>query len=210
MINICEGLTMNWSEFRGWIQLIIICTTATIAVFTYRRATKQNRLHNAIKLIERFEKRFQGHDYGEFRKLVEAAYEGAGVKPGQFITITGDKTQFSSLFSEGSLDGGASMRIVQELDIICGEWKKRTVSREFIYNNLGQLFHFYYLHMKADKLISDKNSWKNFSKVMEKADHYIEKWDFRMLALAEDAESVFDGETGTPLYDSEGQERWSL
>jgi len=157
--------------------------------------------------VELFEKRFKGHDYEEFQKLAAAAYEGAGVRPGQFITASGDIATFSALFSEGSLDGGASMRIMQEFDIICGEWLKGTISREYIYNNLGQLFQFYHLHMKADKLIPDDYLWKNFSDVMGQVDQYASKWNFRIFASAEEAEIVFDGKTGKPIYDRQGRDR---
>lgn len=209
MSAICEGLVTDWSELRGWIQLAIVATAATFAIFTYRRSGRQNRLQNAIKLVERFEKRFHGHDYNQYRKLVHAAYEGGGAAPGQFLDDEGNSAPFSALFSEGSLDGGASMRIVQELDIICGEWLKRTISQEYIYNNLGGLMQFYYSHLKSDGLLPDEYSWKNFSNVMQHADQYMNKWSFRHLALAEDAEAVF-GPTGAPLYDGEGQERWKL
>ena len=206
---ICEGLIMDWSEVRGWLQLAIIGTAATFAIFTYRRSGRQNRLQNAIKLVERFERRFQGHDYDQYRKLVHAAYEGAGVSPGQFIDQEGNKASFSDLFSEGSLDGGASMRIMQELDIVCGEWVKGTISKEYVYNNLGGLMQFYYLHLKSANLLPDEYLWTNFTKVMQQADDCMKKWSFRQLALSEDAEAVY-GVTGSALYDGEGQERWKL
>ena len=206
---ICEGLTTNWSELRGWIQLAIVATAASFAILTYRRSGRQNRLQNAIKLVERFEKRFQGHDYDQYRKLVEAAYEGAGVSSGQFLDSEGHKASFADLFSEGSLDGGASMRIMQELEIICGEWLKATISKEYVYNNLGGLMQFYHLHLTAAKLLPDEHYWKNYSRVMLNEDQHMKKWSFRQLALSEDADAVF-GLTGVPLYSGEGQERWKL
>lgn len=208
MSMICEGLVIDWSEVRAWLQLAIVGTAATFAIFTYRRSGRQNRLENAIKLVERFERRFQGHDYEQYRDLVAAAYEGAGVSPGEFIDKEGKKTSFEYLFSEGSLDGGASMRILQELDIICGEWLKGTISEEYIYNNLGGLMQFYYRHLTAAKILPDDYSWTNFSKVMQNADELMKKWSFRLLALSKDADAVF-GTIG-PLYDGEGHERWKL
>jgi len=206
---ICEGLTTNWSELRGWIQLAIVATAASFAILTYRRSGRQNRLQNAIKLVERFEKRFEGHDYDQYRKLVEAAYEGAGVSPGQFLDSEGHKASFADLFSEGSLDGGASMRIMQELDIICGEWLKDTISKEYVYNNLGGLMQFYHMHLTSANLLPDEYSWKSFSKVMQDADQYMKQWSYRQLALSEDADAVY-GITGAPLYDGKPQERWKL
>ena len=206
---ICEALTTNWSELRGWIQLTIVAIASSFAILTYRRSGRQNRLQNAIKLVERFEKRFQGHDYDQYRKLVEAAYEGAGVSPGQFLDKEGNKASFADLFSEGSLDGGASMRIMQELDIICGEWLKDTISKEYVYNNLGGLMQFYDLHLTSANLVPDEYYWKNFSKVMQGSDQYMKQWSYRQLALSEDADAVY-GITGVPLYDGKQQERWKL
>ena len=53
------------------------------------------------------------------------------------------------------------------------------------------------------------HSWENVYKVMEKNLEYQEKWRYRLLAVSEDTDEVFD-ENGTPLYDGRGQERWKI
>ena len=104
---ICEGLIADWSEVRSWLQFLIILVTTTIGLLTFIRAAKRNQLSNAIKLVERFEGRFRGHDYDQFKKLVMASYVGTGAEPGKFTGPSGEEIKFGALFTEGSLDGGA-------------------------------------------------------------------------------------------------------
>lgn len=214
---LCDGLVADWSEVRGWMQLFIVFGTTTLGLLTFFRATQQNRLLNAIKLVERFERRFRGHDYDQYRKLVMDSYEGTGAELGEFVGPLDKKYEFESLFTEGSLDGGASIRTLQELDIICGEWLKKTVSREYIYRNLGQLLDFYDRHLKAKPTMQNvyKQEWKNVFCVMRNREIYESKWSSRSLASSEDSEVVarYDptGEKDSVLlYDGRNQKRWKI
>jgi len=208
---ICEGLVADWSEIRAWLQFLVILVSITLGLLTFIRSARQNQLSNAIKLVERFENRFRGHDYEQFQKLVAGSYVGCGVDIGQFMDSSGEKIDFGSLFSEGSLDGGASTRILQELDIVCGEWLKNTVSKEFIYSNLGHLLEFYNMHLRADSQMVEayEYNWGNVFKVMGLLTQNPTNWRYRLLALGEDADTVYD-ENGTPLYDGSNDERWKI
>lgn len=201
------GIDLN--EAREWLFFAFILISTIIALLTYYQSIKQSKLENALLLLNRFENRFRGNDAEQFRRFVRLSYEGIGAVGGAFVLENGELWSFENLFTEGTPDGGAFIRIMDGLENISYEWNKHTISRRYVYYSIGHLLNFCHYHLTEALVLPSDYYWPQFQKVMRKSKSYRKKWTYRSLAMAEDALEVYDS-SGQLLYNEQHLNPWDV
>ncbi len=167
---------MNPEEIREWTKFVVIIIGSIIALRTYLLSQKQRRLENSLKLIEIFKDNLQENDINEWKKVFINSSEPSGAKNNHFYSKDSQQLPFSSLFSEGPDDNGATERIIEQIDLISYEIIQGTIDVRIIYSRIGQLMNSTYLWFGKNEASLISTHYPYFNKVMKKHSSNFKKW----------------------------------
>ncbi|MCD9483202.1 hypothetical protein GLP25_08365 [Photobacterium phosphoreum] len=174
---------MASAELIDWVRLGVISIGATVALVTYKSAQRQRKLENSLKLLELFHKNIEKSDIGNWKALFQSSSEPSGAKKGHFVSSYHQQVPLTSLFSEGPEDHGATVRITEQIDLICYEVLKNNIELRIIYSNLGQLMDVIYRWFGDEAFF--KEYYPYFNKIMIKKKKYLSKLPSKTIAYCE-------------------------
>jgi len=131
--------TLDITELRGWLTLLLGMIAGSIALLTYSRGQNQRRLENSFRMIQLFRDSVPSEDFDQWVKMFHAASEPAGAQHGCFVLDDGAQVPFAALYTEGPPDNGAIDRISQVLDLVAEQALKGTLDLRIFYHEYGQL-----------------------------------------------------------------------
>lgn len=170
-----------WTEFRGWLQLLVFIVGGGIALRTYIVSQRQLRLENSLKLLDIFFYNLEKDDIDEWKDVFRGAYSA---EPGYFYSKSGIQIPLKDLFAEGPADNGATDRIVQQIDLISYQALKGTVDVQFVYSQLGQLIdHTHRWYGENSSFI--ENHYPHFYKLHRKYRKQFKKWPKKVFTYIE-------------------------
>jgi hypothetical protein len=147
------------------IRTIVITVGVTMGVVTYRAGQQQRKLENSLKLLELFNNNLEKSDISNWKKVFQASSEPSGSKKGYFYSSDKQQIPLNSLFSEGPDDHGATIRITEQIDLVCYEILNGSIELRIIFSNLGQLMIVIDQWYKNDSFL--KENYPHFNKVMK-------------------------------------------
>lgn len=152
-------------ELLDLIRTIVITIGVTVGVVTYRAGQRQRKLENSFKLLELSNNNLEKSDISNWKKVFQASSEPSGAKSGHFHSSNEHQIPLNSLFSEGPDDHGATVRITEQIDLVCYEILNGSVELRIIFSNLGQLMIVIHRWYKNDSFF--KESYPYFNQVMK-------------------------------------------
>ena len=152
-------------ELLDLIRTIVITIGVTVAVVTYRAGQRQRKLENSLKLLELFNNNLEKSDVSNWKKVFQASFEPSGAKKGHFTSSDNQQIPLNSLFSEGPDDHGATLRITEQIDLVCYEIINDSAELRIMFSNLGQLMNVIHRWYKDDSFFKD--NYPYFYKVMK-------------------------------------------
>jgi len=155
-------------EYLDLIRTLAIVIGVTVGVVTYRAGQRQRKLENSLKLLELFKDNLEKTDISNWKKVFQASSEPSGAEKGCFLSDNEKQIPLTSLFSEGPDDHGSTVRITEQIDLVCFEILKDTIELRIIFSNIGQLMSV--IHRWYENETFFKDSYPHFNKVMKKKD----------------------------------------
>lgn len=153
-------------EYLDLIRTIAIVIGVTVGVITYRAGQRQRKLENSLKLLDLFRDNLEEFDIENWKKVFQASSEPSGAKKGFFFSADKQQIPLSSLFSEGPDDHGSTVRITEQVDLVCSEILQDTIELRIVYSNIGQLMSVIHRWYGNDSFFKD--NYPHFNKVMKK------------------------------------------